>query len=126
VTSKRIQYLLAAVFVLLGGWCMVAPASVIALAVRPDYRSDGLLLLVTMSAFGAQAVLAGLFAAFSIFTKRTFLALGLALLPFFVFDYYFYAVVPLLTEVGLLDVLGNVTLLILCWLGWRSAPEGEG
>lgn len=123
MTARTIQYLLASVFFVLGGWCLLSPASVLALAIRPEYQSDAPIVPVLMGAFGAQALIAGLFAAFSVFTRRTFLAYGLALLPFFVFDYYFYAVEPMLTVVGLLDAVGNVVMLFLCWLGWRRAPS---
>jgi hypothetical protein len=47
-------------------------------------------------------------------------AYALVLLPFFVFDYWFYVVDPLLTSVGLLDALGNILMLALCYLGWRA------
>jgi hypothetical protein len=60
------------------------------------------------------------FAAFSNFTKATYVAYGIALLPFFVFDCWFYVVDPLLTWVGLLDGLGNIVMLSLCYLGWRA------
>lgn len=79
---RRLQYAIAAVFLILGGWCLMWPSSVIALTVRPDYQTDHLLGLVSLGAFGAQAVLAGLFAAFSQFTRRTFAAVGMAILPF--------------------------------------------
>lgn len=62
-----------------------------------------------------------LFAAFARFDRATFLAYGLALLPFFVFDYWFYAVEPMLTWIGLLDLVGNVVMLGFCVLGWRIA-----
>ena len=62
---------------------------------------------------------------FSIFTRRTFLAYGIALLPFFVFDYWFYAVEPMLTEIGLLDVVGNIIMLWLCWIGWKRSDDAE-
>jgi hypothetical protein len=74
-----------------------------------------------MGAFGAQAVIAGVFAAFSTFTKTTYVAYAIVLLPFFVFDYWFYVVDPLLTAVGLMDALGNIIMLVLCYLGWRAA-----
>lgn len=122
---RTIQWLLASVFLILGGWCLLAPGSVLQLAIRPAYRSSDPIVPVLIGAFGAQAVLGGLFIGFSRFTSRTFLIYGLALLPFFLFDYYFYAIQPMLTEIGLLDAVGNVAMLLLCWLGWRqcrSAP----
>ena len=121
MTVQRIQYLLASVFFILGGWCVVSPASVMALTIRPDYRTEHPLVLIALGAFGAQAMIAGVFAAFSRFTRTTFLAYGIALLPFFVFDYWFYVVKPVFTIVGMLDAVGNVVMLALCVMGWRAA-----
>jgi len=120
MSSKHIQYLLGSVFFVLGGWCLVSPSSVMALAITSQYQSDAAIVPILMAAFGAQALIAGVFAAFSIFTKATYIAYGIALLPFFVFYYWFYIVDPLLTWVGLLDALGNVIMLSLCYLGWRA------
>ena len=120
MTARRIQLLIAAVFFVLGGWCLLAPASVMHLTVRPTFQTEHELVPLLIACFGAQAVLCGLFAAFSVFTRRTFFAFGLALLPFFYFDYYFYFVEPIFNELILLDVLGNVIFLVLCFLGYRD------
>ena len=117
---RQIQWLLAAVFFVLGGWCLVSPSSVMALTIRPEYRSEAPIVTILVGAFGAQAMIAGLFAAFSNFTRATFLAYAIALLPFFVFDYWFFAVTPVFTPLGMLDAVGNVIMLGLCWMGWRS------
>jgi hypothetical protein len=111
--------MIGAVFAVLGGWALIAPQSVIDLAVRPDYRSDDFLARFALACFGAQACLFALVAFTAIFTKRTFAAYGAALLPFFVFNYWFYFHVPLLTEIGLLDFVGNLVMLGLCWHGWK-------
>ena len=111
------QRCIAAVFLGLGSWCLFAPGSVIALGVRPEHQSQSLLSLVLMGAFGAQACLGGLFAWFATFTRRTFIAYGIALLPFFVFDWWFYAVRPVLNELVLIDAIGNLAMLLLCWRG---------
>jgi hypothetical protein len=121
VSALTIQRLIAAVFLILGGWCLLLPQSVLDLAIRPDWRSDAPVVPVLVAAFGAQAVLAGLFALTARFTRTTFLVFGLALLPFFVFDYWFYVVEPMLTPIGLLDAAGNAVMLCLCYLGWRRA-----
>jgi hypothetical protein len=123
MTAKTAQYLLASVFFGLGGWCLIAPGTVMTLAFTPAYQSGDPIVPILVACFGAQAMLAGVFAAFSIFTRRTFLAYGIALLPFFVFDYWFYAVEPMLTLVGLLDVAGNLIMLWLCWIGWTRSGE---
>lgn len=119
MSVRTIQWWLASVFFILGGWCLVAPGSVLTLAIRPEYHAAAPIVPLLIRCFGAQAVLAGIFAAFSRFERRTFLAYGVALLPFFVFDYWAYAVAPILTPVGLLDAVGNVAMLGLCFLGYR-------
>ena len=121
MSVRVIQYLLASVFLVLGGWALISPSSVLALAVTPAFQSDAPIVPILMGAFGAQALIAGLFAAFSRFTRATFLAYGVGLLPFFVFDYWFYAVVPMLTPLGLADAVGNLIMLALCVIGWRKA-----
>jgi hypothetical protein len=118
---RRIQWAIAAVFFILGGWALLAPGSVIELTLLPEYRSGTPILAFAVACFGAQAMISGLFAAFSRFTRATFLAYGIALLPFFVFNWWFTFVDPVFTWVGLLDAVGNVVMLILCVMGWRNA-----
>ena len=121
MSDRTIQLALASVFFVLGGWCLVSPTSVLDLAITPEYRSDAPIVPLLMGAFGAQALIAGLFAAFSRFNKATYVAYGLALLPFFLFDYWFYFVEPMLTKIGLLDAVGNAVMLLMCALGWRAS-----
>ena len=121
MSARQAQIGLAAVFLILGGWCLILPATVLDLAFRPDYRSEAPLVPILIACFGAQAMLAGLFAAFAIFTRRTFAVLALALLPFFAFDYWFTFVQPMLTPIGAIDAVGNLAMLGLCWIGWRRA-----
>jgi hypothetical protein len=126
MSVRAIQWWLALVFFVLGGWCLLAPALVLMLTIRPEYHADAPIVPLLVRCFGAQAVLAGIFAAFSRFERRTFLAFGVALLPFFVFDYRAYAVVPILTPLGLLDAVGNVVMLGLCVAGYRAARADTG
>jgi len=121
MTVRQIQWLIAAVFFILGGWALLAPRSVINLALLPEHRLDARILPFTVACFGAQAMIAGLFAAFSRFTRATFLAYGIALIPFFVFNWWFTFVDPIFTIVGLIDAVGNVVMLALCIAGWRKA-----
>jgi len=125
MTARRLQIALAAVFFVLGGWCVVSPTSVLDLAIRPGFQSDAPIVPILMACFGAQALIAGLFAATSRFTRWTFLAYGIGLIPFFVFDAYYYFVIPALTEVGMIDLVGNLVMLGVCALGWRQA-KAEG
>ena len=121
MTVRRIQWLIAAVFFILGGWALLAPRSVIAPTLLPQYRTDTPILPFVVACFGAQAILSGLFAAFAQFTRITFLAYGIALLPFFAFNWWFTFVDPVFTLLGLLDAVGNAVMLALCVIGWRKA-----
>jgi len=123
MTSRQIQWFIAAVFFILGGWALLAPRSVIDLTLLPEFRVGTPILPFVVACFGAQAVLSGLFAAFSRFTATTFLVYGIALLPFFAFNWWFTFVDPVFTWVGLLDAVGNAVMLALCVIGWKRAPE---
>jgi len=81
-----------------------------------------------MACFGAQACLAALFATFSRFTRITFLVFGLALLPFFVFDYWFTRINPVMNSFGAIDLVGNAIMLALSIMGWRltAQPTEDG
>ena len=123
--ARRWQSLIAVVFIGLGGWCLLAPASIVELTVRPEHRNALPLTLVTIGAFGAQAMLVGLVTATATFTARTFLALGLALLPFFLFDWWFYSIRPLFNGLILLDVAGNLAMLAACARGYWLLSEKD-
>ncbi|HYJ29686.1 MAG TPA: hypothetical protein VEW25_05020 [Allosphingosinicella sp.] len=125
MTVRQIQWAIAAVFFVLGGWALLAPQSVIDLALLPEYRTGTPILPFAIACFGAQAMISGLFAAFSRFTRATFLAYGIALLPFFVFNWWFTFVDPVFTWVGLADAVGNAIMLALCAVGWRKAGPEE-
>ena len=110
--AKHIHYALAAIFFILGSWCLVTPHHVESLVLKPDYQhlSDTSALL--MACFGAQAVLVSIVIALSTFSPRTFLVFGLAgSLPFFVFNWYFVFVVEMFTSLKLIDFVGNVGIL---------------
>lgn len=123
MSARTTQYLIGIVFAVLGGWALLAPQSIIDLGVRPEFHSEDFLATFAMACFGAQACLFALVAFTARFTRRTFAAYGFALLPFFVFNYWFYFVVPVLNEVMLLDFFGNFIMLGLCWHGWRVCEE---
>ncbi|MEP0191392.1 MAG: hypothetical protein ABJP70_12305 [Erythrobacter sp.] len=125
MTAKMAQYGIAAVFLLLGSWALFAPASVIELAVTPEYQDSTYLTRFTMACFGSQAVLFGIMALVLKWPSRAFLVFAAALLPFFWFNYHFHYVEPVLTSIGMLDFAGNVTMLVLALLGWRAAKRDE-
>ena len=116
------QRLLALPFLILGAWCLVAPHMVERLSINPLYQHLSTTSALLMGCFGAQAVLGGLFIAFSRWTRSTFAVYAAALLPFFWFNYYFVFVVPVLNRWMMLDFASNLTMLALCFWGWRTAP----
>lgn len=124
LTPRRAQTLLASVFLVLGGWCLITPHTVESLVLRPDYQHLSVSSAVLFGCFGAQAVLCGIVILFSRFTPRTFLVFGLfASVPFFLFNAYFYFVVEMFTDWMLLDFIGNLLILSLCLYGARSASQ---
>jgi hypothetical protein len=118
-TTRNLQFAIGAVFFVLGGWALLSPRTVIGLTFLPQFRVGTPILPFAIQCFGAQALLAGLFATFSRFVRMTFLVYGIALLPFFVFDWWFTFVDPVFTRLGLLDAAGNAIMLVLCVLGVR-------
>lgn len=125
MTPKRIQFFIALVFFILGGWATFFPQHVIDTVFLPEYREGGRLLPFAITCFGAQALLSGLFAAFSRFSAITFLVYGVALLPFFGFNYYYTFHDPVFTNMGLLDAVGNLIMLALCYVGWKKSKRME-
>lgn len=125
MSARTAQFMIAAVFLVLGGWCLFAPASVIELAITEAYRDSAYLTRFTMACFGAQAVLFGVMALVTRWSAASFAVFAAALLPFFAFNYWFHYEVPVLTSIGMLDFVGNVTMLVLAVLGWRAARGGE-
>lgn len=125
MTVRTAQWMIAAVFLALGGWALLAPGSVIDLAITPEYRANTFFTRFIMACFGAQAVLFGVMALVVRFTPKAFLVFAFLLLPFFVFNWYFHYEVPVLTTIGMLDFAGNVTMLVLAIIGWRAALHEE-
>jgi hypothetical protein len=118
--SIHVQKALALVFLLLGGWCLLFPATVEALVIRPEYYVGNATSGLFVACFGAQAMLGGTVIYTSRFLPRTFLVFGLlASVPFFGFNYYFYFIKGMFTDWMLLDFAGNLAILALSLLGYR-------
>ena len=111
------RLILGAAYLLLGSATMALPELMIEISVRNPSQSDGLTRLI-FQCFGLQASLFGLLALASRFTRTTYLVIGAAILPVFVFDYWFYAVDPVLTLAGsLIDAIFNVIFVAMCAIG---------
>ena len=125
MTPILAQRLIAVPFLVLGSWCLLLPEMVERLGVRPEHYHGSATTALFIGCFGAQAVLSGLFAAFSLFTRTTFLVYGLALLPFFWFNYWFVFVVPIFNEWMALDFVANLAMLALCVIGYAESTEAH-
>ncbi len=125
MSARICQFLIAAVFLALGGWALFSPSSAIDLAIAEPYRSDSFFARFAVACFGAQAVLFGLMALVTQWSSRSFAIFAALLLPFFGFNYWFHYEVPVLTSIGMLDFAGNVTMLACALVGWRAALREE-
>jgi len=121
MSARTAQFLIAAVFLMLGGWALFVPASVIELAFTQPYRDTSFINRFTIACFGSQAVLFGLMALVTRWSAQSFAVFAVLLLPFFGFNYWFHYEVPVLTSIGMLDFAGNVTMLVLAIIGWRAS-----
>lgn len=121
-TALLAQRLLALPFGVLGAWCLAAPGMVESLTVRPEHQHNSETTAILIGCFGAQALLNALFILSSKFTRRTFFAYGVALSPFFAFNYYFIFVRPIFNQWLAIDFVANLFMLALCVIGWRAAP----
>lgn len=126
MTPLAAQRIIAVMFLGMGGWCLLAPGTINDWAIRPEAQLDSASFRLIIGCFGAQAMLVGLLAATARFTRTTFLAFGLAMLPFFFFNYWFYFETPILNELMALDFLANILFVLLCVAGWRRSPATPG
>lgn len=112
--SWHVQRALASIFLILGAWCVVAPAQVERVVLRPEFRHESPTSHLLFACFGAQAVLVGTVIIITVFPPRAFLVFGLiASIPFFIFfNWYYYFFARMFTRWMLLDVLGNLGILV--------------
>lgn len=128
MTSKHIQYVLAAIFIGLGGWCLIDPHSVERLVLKSEFQHLSATSALLLGCFGAQAVLGGIIIALSDFRPHTFLIFGLVgSSPFFVFNWYFVFVAEMFTSWMWLDFAGNIGILACGIVGyiWRKRELGS-
>lgn len=126
IESRHIQWLLSAIFLGLGGWCLLFPHMVEQVALKPEFQHLSPTTALMFGCFGAQAVLAGLVIALSEFRARTFLVFGLVgSVPFFIFNWYFYFHAQMFTDWMLLDFAGNIGILACGLVGYRLSRSEE-
>ena len=118
--AVHLQRILALIFIGLGAWCLLFPASVELFVMRPAYYVGNSTSELFVACFGAQAILVGAVIYTSRFLPSTFLIFGIvASVPFFGFNYYFYFVRSMFTDWMVLDFVGNIGILACGLWGYR-------
>jgi hypothetical protein len=125
MTARACQFLIAFVFLGLGGWALLAPADVIERALTEAYRDTSFIMRFAIACFGAQAVMFGIMAMAVKWSSRAFAVFAVVLIPFFVFNWYFHYEIPVLTSIGMLDFAGNTVMFLACLVGYRAARVDE-
>ena len=123
IKPLHIQRFIALPYLVLGGWCLLAPLMVETLTVNPAYQHLSATSALFIGCFGAQAILGGLFVWFSQWRRTTFLVYAIALLPFFWFNYWFVFEVPIFNRWLALDFGANAAMLVLSLWGWKLKGE---
>ncbi|ORX93564.1 hypothetical protein K493DRAFT_315934 [Basidiobolus meristosporus CBS 931.73] len=130
------QPILSTIFTGLGGWCVLFPRQILRLSflytppevekvvekkeVTSTDKWDKFHVLLTQC-FGAQALLCGILLGNAVLTPRTYKVFGAAIVPFLYFDYYYFFKKPLFTRFIGLDLLGNIFMIIACYIGAKKA-----
>ncbi|KAJ3303110.1 hypothetical protein HDV03_004189 [Kappamyces sp. JEL0829] len=107
------------VFTGMGLVTMMFPSAVMRLSFQPHMQSliflpgtNGLVmnpvLKLMVQCFGSQAALCGILILSSKFQRRTFKIFGLCMVPYFVFDFYYYQQNMLSLTGALGDLAGNI------------------
>ena len=126
MTSRTLQICLSLNFILLGSWCLFFPGMVIEMTFRPESIPASDQARFIMGCFGAQAVLTGTIIWTARFTPTTFLVFGLAgSIPFFVFNFLFLFIEPVLNQWMLLDFAGNIGIFVIGIWGWRLSRTAQ-
>ena len=124
MTSPRLlRVLIALPFLLVGGLCLFAPGGVERLVITPAYQHNSVTTHILIGLFGSQSILVGMFVALSRFSRTTFIAYGIAILPFLLFNCYFSLVIPVFNTWMAVDFAGNLMMLGLCIWGARLAER---
>ncbi|KAK1763717.1 hypothetical protein QBC33DRAFT_549014 [Phialemonium atrogriseum] len=88
-TVRHIQAAMAAGYSGMGAWCLFHPSSVISLALTPTYAAFDPTTSLFCRCFGAQAMTCGLLLGTSDMTVNSFVAFGLAMIPYIGFNAWF-------------------------------------
>eukprot|EP01032_Pedospumella_encystans_P016802 gene16802-19154_t len=119
---------MGSIFTSMGLATMIFPKMITELSFNKEFLGkDGVTppLKLAMQCFGSQASLCGLLILSSKFTSRTYRNFGLAMIPYFVFDYYFWSNGALTTFGAAGDAIGNTVFASCCFLGHCLLTDKE-
>ena len=120
--TRKIQMFMGVVFTGMGLATVVFPAAVANLSFTNDFLGkEGVTpaLLLVMRCFGSQASLCGLLILSSDFRIGTFRNFGLAMIPYFIFDYHFWQTGALTVLGASGDAVGNLIFSGCCYIGYN-------
>lgn len=118
--DSTFQFLMGTVFTGMGVATMVFPQIVTELSFNKEFLGkEGVTppLKLAMQCFGSQASLCGLLILSSKFTSRTYRNFGLAMIPYFIFDFQFWRNGALTNFGAAGDAIGNTIFASCCFLG---------
>ncbi|KAK4141236.1 uncharacterized protein C8A04DRAFT_31213 [Dichotomopilus funicola] len=133
-TVRRVQMAMAVAYGGLGAWCLLHPASVIALGFTPPYvalAANNPTTDLFARCFGAQAMTCGLVLGTSQMTAFSFTAFGLAMVPYLAWNFWFSGVGPkagMVSGLMVVDFFGNLGFLggsLWCARVLREVEEDE-
>lgn len=124
--ESRSQIFMGTVFTGMGLITLTFPHKVIEFAFTDDYLGKAGVtkpLKLTMRCFGSQATLCGVLILSSKFSADTFKIFGLAMIPYFAFDYMAWKS-GALTPLGAIgDAVGNFIFSVCCLVGYSALKK---
>ena len=115
------QYVMGSVFSAMGLGTMLFPRMVYDLCFTKDFVEHAQLtapMKLMIQCFGAQASLCGLTILSTTWDKIAYRNFAAAIVPFFVFDGYFYRSGALTALGAIGDLAGNLVFVACCWQGY--------
>mmetsp|Transcript_9779 Transcript_9779/g.14137 ORF Transcript_9779/g.14137 Transcript_9779/m.14137 type:complete len:135 (-) Transcript_9779:2912-3316(-) len=122
ITTRKIQMFMGVVFTGMGLATVAFPATVANLSFTNAFLGkEGVTpaLQLVMQCFGSQASLCGLLILSSDFRIGTFRNFGLAMIPYFIFDYHFWKTGALTLFGASGDAVGNSIFSFCCYIGYN-------
>ena len=117
------QLILGGVFSAMGLGTMLLPRQLLPLSLTNYSKSDSTDLTLTFRCFGAQATLCGLILLSCEPSKKLYRNFGLAILPFFVFDFLAWEQGLITTFGAIGDAAGNIVFSVCAYQGYRRADN---